>query len=331
MKNRHAAAFTLIEVLITTLVSAVVGGIIYLVASEGLTSFARNASLNRGYTDARSAIDQIAAAIQSAGHAPTLLDANGVPLTTVTSTTAAEGVRFYRYGSLPTYEIASGKSTDTFLNVNYTTAQAPTNGASPIAVGDLVTIPLLGFQATVSGTTVTTNSNGGTIKLTFNTSDGTINKGLPSTPASAINLGYDSTTTPATYYTVLVFQQVAFIAVPNATGGGAQLRYYPQAMSTGNGKACGNVAAFNGSTAFNTAKNYSVVANIAGTVTDSSLTPLKPFLDPDASNILQVTLCGEGPEYNTRNVGSSNTYSPMRSSVGSRCPVLLQTVPAIPL
>ena len=116
---------------------------------------------------------------------------------------------------------------------------------------------------------------------------------------------------------------MAFIAVPK-TAGGAELRYYPHAMSTGTGVACGGLTAFNNTTAFNNAQNYSVVANIPGTVTDTTVTPLKPFLDPDASYVLKTVLCVEAPDYNNRNLNASNTYCLMQSSMGSRCPILLR-------
>ena len=95
MKFRRAA-FTLIELLITTSVASVLGGIIYVVASEGVVSFARNASINRAYTDARITIDRLATAIDSAGQTPTLVDATG---TALVGATQAQGIRFYRYGT----------------------------------------------------------------------------------------------------------------------------------------------------------------------------------------------------------------------------------------
>lgn len=359
IRRRHLAAFTLIELLIATAVGSVVGSVAYLLATDGLISFARNASLNRGYSDARTAIDQITNAVQSAGCAPTLLDANGVPLTVPLGTSpSAEGVRFYRLGSTPTYYIPSGSTKDSSLTINYSAAQAVgLRGGSPINVGDLVTIPLLGFQGTVASVANTTGANGGSLSLSF--------YNLPTTPtttnppplgngcnpaftsANARTFTYNSanaSTTLPTYYTCLVYQQVEFIAVPNAaTGTGAQLRYYPYAYSNktpaNGGTACGALAKYNDPVAFANPNNYSVVTNLAATITDAALsTPYKPFSRPfknadgSAAPTLKIVLPAEGPDYNNRGVALVNTisaattYSFMQSSMGPRNPILLSSM-----
>ena len=104
MTMRRSAAFTLVEILVATCLSSVVGLIVYGVASEGLTSFARNVSINRSYSNARQSIDRISIAMQSAGHTPILVTNTGTDVPSGTATTAA-GIRFWRYNSTPLYYI----------------------------------------------------------------------------------------------------------------------------------------------------------------------------------------------------------------------------------
>ena len=388
MKRARLAAFTLIELLMAAGASVLLASIIYTVASEGLYSFARNASINRAFSEARTSIDHITANLQTAGYTPVLVDATGA--VTTSPTAAAAGVRFYRYIGLPVYDIPSGTTSGSTLVIHYSGYQTPTGSGSPVLVGDLMTIPLLGFQATVASVVVgTRNGDGsGQVTLSFSTPPanpyyvttgssttpytaavGTIanycspplpvdSTGKPLTtsfayPATTTNLTTGAVTSSSTstsvpaYYTCLVFRQVAYIAVPNNPSiGGAQLRYYPQAMSSvSGGTASGGVTSLNG-TAFNTASSYTVLANLyAGVVTlptsSPAVNPLLPFqivITPPttsgsgttattnaaaASTTLNIAICENGPDYSNRNLGMANTFSLMRSSTSSRCPILL--------
>ena len=132
MKRARTAAFTLIELLMAAGASTILAGIIYTVASEGLFSFARNASINRAFSEARNSIDHITANLQSAGYTPVLLDATGAVATSATA--AAQGVRFYRYGGLPAYDIPSGKTSDSTLVVRYSSYQTPGSTTAPCPI-----------------------------------------------------------------------------------------------------------------------------------------------------------------------------------------------------
>ena len=140
-----------------------------------------------------------------------------------------------------------------------------------VAPGDLVTIPLIGFQGTVTSIGgYTTNGDGsGSITVGFSPLTSLLGGCLPVTTTQTNFVLQHKTTiagsppqvVPAAYYSCLVFRQVAYIAVPNASGVGSQLRYYPQAMSTGVGAnttpttwACGGVASLNTAAAFNNPK-----------------------------------------------------------------------------
>ena len=364
MKLRRIDAFTLIELLITTSVGTVLGGIIYLVASEGVVSFARNTSINRAYTEARTTINRIASAIESAGQAPVLVDMNGIPVTNP-GTKAQAGVRFYRYNALPAYQIPSGTTAASSLTFNFTQYQAAGSPASLVGAGDLVTIPLIGFQDTVQSVgTITTNSDGsGSITVSFANPIDTVTSCLPplptaGTPAKTVDVNFALVHTntlvtpnvPAVYYSCTIFRQVAFIAVPTLdqsgnpildTSGypiGAQLRYYPHAMSTGAGTpgACGGLAAFNSTTAFNNPANYKVISNLfTGAIVPPANTPAvigqSPFqlvqsTTSAATTALGITICELGPDYSNRataafnTVSYANAVSLMRCTAASRCP-----------
>lgn len=360
MKIRRAAAFTLIELLISTGVASALGAILYVVATEGVTSFARNASVNRSYNEARSALDRIAGQVQSAGQTPVLVDANG---TALTNASQAQGVRFYRYSTLPTYQIPSGTTADSFLTINFTKYQSAGNAQNWVQPGDLATIPLIGFQGTiVSISNYTKNADGsGSMKLNFtpavtgssptltNIGDGCV-PALPtdSTTKKRIETSFVPTAkdtsktpnTPAQYYTCLIFRQVAYIAVPNnatdATAG-AQLRYYSQAMSTGAGtvtaQAGGGLASLNSTSAFNNSRNYDLVANLyGGSIVVPTGTPAVAAFQPfqlvtnNGVTTLATTICEESVDSSNRvstsanNLGINNDFCMMRSTATSRCP-----------
>ncbi len=304
--RRRAAAFTLAEMLVTVALSGVLGSIIYVVGTESLTSFARNVSINRSYSEARIAMDRIAGAVSSAGHLPVLINADGYTAAAVTtSAPRAAGIRFYQCVSPNPLPINGG----TMLANTFTiTLPLPTGDSLPI-VGDLMTIPACGFEGQVTAV------NGST--LTFG-SLATLNAGCQTAPTLPLFSG--------TQYACLQFRQVAFVTVNN------QLRYFPQAPTSANY-----------TTIINDKTKYKVIANLVASPTDA--TQLLPFANgsgettfpsPSPSpastptavtsspTTINVRICAEGPDYNNRKLGTANTFSQMQSSFGPRSPVLLR-------
>ena len=309
-RSRYLAAFTLAELLVASAASVFLASIIYMAGSEMLISFARNISINRSYSDARSALERIAQTLESAGYTPTLIDSDGLtPLSPLINPQTgapnpAAGISFYRMNSAPQFAIPSGLSTDTSLKITL-----PTGVSSPL-VGDLISIPLIGFQNLVTSVT----ASGTTATLSFGGS--TIASGCKPALTSVVNFTPVSAKTsppapalPVTYtisYSCLQYTPVAFVAVNN------QLRYYPRAAT--------NAAAFN------TASNYKVIANLVSSATGNQLLPFQfgPVTTPGAvPTTISITLCAEGPDYNKRNLGTANTFTQMQTSLGSRCPLLL--------
>ena len=158
MKTHRHAAFTFVELIVAMAISIVVGLIAYGIASEGVISFARNVSINRSYTNARQTVARIANVMQSAGHIPQLIDATGAD----TNVSPAAGIRFWQYSSTPLYYINTPVLTDTSLTLSL--VKPGTSGATAVAlpapsVGDMVSISALGFQARVTGVSVTGLAN----------------------------------------------------------------------------------------------------------------------------------------------------------------------------
>ena len=299
-RSRRSGAFTLAELLVAAAASVFLASIIYTAGSEMLLAFARNVSINRSYSDARLALERVAQTVETAGHTPILINNDG--LTPVTpGTTLAAGIRFYRADPAPIWTamtVPSGAPTDTKLIVSI-----PTGGSIP-QVGDLMTIPFLGFQGLVTAVT----GAAPTVTLTFGGS--TIASGcVPALTTSYIFVSSQalaSTNSSAVpqliYCSCLRFTQVEFVAV------GTQLRYYPRAPTT--------------TAAFNTTANYKVIASLVPN--PSNANQLLPFSLGPAPTI-SITLCAQGPDYNNvSNIHASNLYTQMQTSLAPRNPVLLR-------
>ncbi len=282
--SARPAAFTLAELLVTAGLSVILASIIYTVGSEALVSFARNISINRSYSDARIALDRIAQTVQSSGHTPVLVNSDG--LTTAAASPAA-GIRFYRYDSTPCYLITAG-----LVNAKTITITVPSVNDSP-QVGDLISIGAIGFQGLVTAVSADKKT------LTF---ANTLASGcVPATAVTSLAPVAATPSTDAVQYSCLAFTQVAFVAV------GTQLRYYPRAATS--------------ATAFSTAANYKVIANLVAS--PSNPNQQLPFQLGPAPTI-NVTICAEGPDYNNRQLGTANTFTQFETCLGSRCPLLLR-------
>lgn len=310
--KKSRAAFTLVELLVAACVSVLLAGIIYTMGSEALFSFSRNVSLNRAYSEARNSMDRIGELMQSAGNIPVLLNEDGSNWgsTAITGApnglaTRAAGMRFYRYSTQPSYDITTCLTTGNTMQV-----AVPAGGTAP-KVGDLVAINAVGFQgivATVSGTGVAT--------MTFTN----MSKVTATTIASLCSANTTSTPDLSSYY-CLLYNHVAFIAVStpaltspaaapttsNAVASTAtELRYYPD---------------------FNVLGTYKVIAHLVINQTDveeALIQRPRPFQLLSKPTVT-VTLCEQAPDYNkrTRDISDAITFDRVQSSLGSRCPLLL--------
>ena len=298
-KRRRSAAFTFTEIMISMTLAGVLGSIIYLVSTEALASFARNASINRSYTDARITIDRLAQTIASAGHVPILVDTNGAP----TTVSPAAGIRFYRANPNSNYQITAGLTNSSNVSIVIKLA----SGQTMPGVNDICTIPTLGYQGIVSSYF----AYGSGYNLTFTH---LVSADCSPPATTTIDLSNPQLYTQS-------WTQVAFIVVGN------QLRYYSHARSVANDTAA----------VFNNPTNYDVahLVNLASAAYNSSgtaATPLLPFSVVNSPTVT-VQLYAQNPDYSNRttaisnNIGSANTYTFMQSSLGPRSPTTTVRAP----
>ncbi len=288
--KRFRAAFTLVELMVSSAVACGVGLIAYSVATENLVAFEKNFSINRSYGDARRSLDRIAVAMQSAGHVPVLIDATGAS----TTTSPAPGIRFWRNSSTPCYPITTPAAASTSITLTLAQPGTTSPNISPPIVGDMITIPLLGFQAQCTAVT----STGTTATVSFATSIASkTSPAITSVPttASVINNG-GQTVQQTIQYTCLDWRSVAFIAVGN------QLRYYSNFIS--------------GTSNVNTA-HYEVIAYLIPTA------PTLPFSLGSPPSI-NIDLYAQAPDFsNTSHVSTADTYTYLETALSPRNPTLL--------
>ena len=79
-RDQRAAGFTLVEMMITTVVFAITGGMIFIFLNSGMNLYAKNTAVNAAHQQARAGVDQMLANIHAAVSIPQLVDQNLTPL-----------------------------------------------------------------------------------------------------------------------------------------------------------------------------------------------------------------------------------------------------------
>jgi hypothetical protein len=98
-----SAAFTMVELLITTTLSVMVGGIIFSILNGGMVLFAKNTAVNMSHQQARVAVLTMEQSLHSAVSIPMLVDVNKTP---ITGNGPAAGITFQSYADGP-FQVAS--------------------------------------------------------------------------------------------------------------------------------------------------------------------------------------------------------------------------------
>ncbi len=93
--GRRTRGFTLVEMMVSTMILGLAGGIVYTVADLGARLFARNSSINVSHSAASKALNHIAVDIEQSICRPILLDGNGTVLSDQNSLNAM-GIRVRR-------------------------------------------------------------------------------------------------------------------------------------------------------------------------------------------------------------------------------------------
>jgi hypothetical protein len=211
------AGFTLIEILVSGIVSTAVGIAVFAFLNAGMFLTAKNLSLNLTSNQMRGALDRVEQVLQQGDTNPVLIDTTGA---TVASSSAAAGVKLDRYIGGPyvvtTTSGSIGASATTLTITRSTNALA----SPPLpAVGDIIRID---GTATSLRPRVASTSVG--------TPDGSLRQAVTVTLASS--LGTTVTATSGSVLTSKLVRQVAFIVMTN--GAKKELRFYNSIETTTN-------------------------------------------------------------------------------------------------
>lgn len=125
------AASTLVEVLITSSLVVIVGGLVFLSLHAGVHLFGKNTAVNLPYQASRAAFDVLQRDLHGSAAAPRLIDAS---LTSVSAPGPAAGVALRNYSGGPCIVASDTASTATLIEIKQTA------GFTPHA-GDLMSLP----------------------------------------------------------------------------------------------------------------------------------------------------------------------------------------------
>lgn len=168
MKNayRHRLrqrAAALIELMISTAIMGITGGIIYYILNTGMILFAKNTAINIAHQEARVAVLQMEQDLHSAISIPTLTDASK---TAVAGVGPAAGISFQLFGGGP-FKVTS--STTGYLTgqnqITINVTQADGSNYTPV-VGQRLIIPT--HQIELDITAVSSGSSDRTLTLASN-------------------------------------------------------------------------------------------------------------------------------------------------------------------
>ena len=240
ISRRSGSAFTLVEMMITAGVVALLGGVIMTILTMGMTLYTQNISIGQTHFGGLTTVEQLLTKVAAAVEVPVLVDDAGANLV---GTGPAAGVRSYSLGSSQAYPVpTAANATDS----SFTITQA---GSRPVPqIGDKISMADLGFAGVVSSV----SGSSGSYTVGFGS---TVGSGFIPAKTTGVAIPAGSK--------CFLFQPTAFISV------NAGLRYYPRAMSV----------AGQGSGAFNDPANFQTIANLLPQNTDTNCFPFQ-YLDP---------------------------------------------------
>lgn len=117
------SAYTLVELMVTSAVALLVGGMIFYVFITGLTLYAKNTAVNSAHQQARAGVEQMLANVHGSVSIPQLVDNNLQAVAAITTTTPPESVsrpgismQLYEAGPFPVTANASATDTSIVLD-----------------------------------------------------------------------------------------------------------------------------------------------------------------------------------------------------------------------
>lgn len=138
VSRRRAAA--LIELMISTTIVLITGGIVFTILNTGMVLFAKNTAINMAHQQARIAVLQMEQDLHSAVSIPQLVDSNK---NVVTGTAAAAGISFQLYAKGPLKVAATANAGQSQISVRV-------SGYTP-TVGQRLCIPTHQIEMDIVG------------------------------------------------------------------------------------------------------------------------------------------------------------------------------------
>lgn len=305
LRSRFSAhrAYTLVELMIATLLLATVSVVSFGFLRSGTELFTKNTALNRSHSSMRSLVDQLSDTLQTAENVPTLMDASGVAVTA--SGVPAAGIFYDRFIAEP-YLLSPAASSlaanATSLQVEYP-IRDPGSATNSLAnrakvpdpqVGDLLAFDTPTGEVRARITAV--NNPTGIISTTPPHDRVTL------TFAAAIGKAVTWTATQPVQARLI--RREAFLVVPS-TSGGNEMRHYPQ---------------FDPVPALNIPANYTVISNQL-TTDAADATPFR-LVEVDDDRWVEVTLrtrLRDGYDWlASRQKGGFNNYAAVNMRLTSR-------------
>ena len=232
---KDTAGFTMVETMITVSISAIVGGMIFLVLTSGMNLYAKNTAVNVAHQQARTGVDQLLQNIHGSVSVPQLVDANLVP---TGGSGPAAGVAFQRFeaGPFPVVAFASAAATSIDLASGTPGAYTPSPKARLIIAPHKIELDIasssdlgngkrrynfaspIGANLNIQGNGQETNGYAITAFTTFRASYAVVGSELRYFPTNDVN-NYRVITRNITASSALPF------TIPASTGGAMQNRY----------------------------------------------------------------------------------------------------------
>lgn len=294
-RDQRSAAFTLVEMMITVVVFALAGGLIFFFLNSGMILYAKNTAVNAAHQQARAGVDQMLANIHSAVSIPQLVDQSLTPLPPPGIGPAA-GIDFQQFDSGPYLlsTTANASATQTSVTIVVPATNPPTLPASTDTIALRLNIPSHGIEKDIQSIVV----NGNDRIINFSSAIGAdiyVNDNDPNSKGNG-NGNLDGTSNIIGFVTRRVSYAIA------GTSPYYELRYYPT----------------------NNLQNYKVIArNVTSPVAGQDPTPFKVLLNQaggaDFRSVAAVDLSTAEPSYSQRGYAAVNmfinSYIPFRSKL----------------
>jgi type II secretory pathway pseudopilin PulG len=151
MKTHHQsrAGITLVEMMITTVLIAALGLMVFSILYSGITLGAKNSAVNTAHQQSRAALLHMTQNLHGAVSAPILVDLSGNP----TAATPAQGVAFEKWAGGP-FQVSQDTAD--------ATRSVTINLGQPVTAGQRLIIPGFNLEQAIQA-----DANAGTVTLTW--------------------------------------------------------------------------------------------------------------------------------------------------------------------